>query len=353
MSLILEKLRASHRFNLETDKLGKLLVHGFSSSVLSSLIKDFTKIIDSDSTRFVRKLSTLVCQQDINESGNYTDDRITQEQAELLSKEELERFSAQFIEKNSSIRKIVRNEKKNEDSEQRTTLTQDYRGDSEERESGSYQDYLKCLIHDYRIDQEERTKKLYENLVGPKSLFSDSLVGLINENRKISERLGSSINRYDSIKIISPPENPVLETNKQLNAIGAEFSETSRLVKNMNDLGLQMAIEVAEGAKTSKRHNTIMIVLGLLTLLFSAVMSYLSYVSSSESASEIQKLLSNSFEIQKLAIQNNQVDQQLVRDQLNNVSYTLKMIETDQNNISAHIEQLNSKVGGIPRTTGK
>ena len=101
MALDLEKLLAATQFKFETDELGTLLVHGLSSPDLSSLSKEYKNISEADSMEFVRKLTSLVCQQDLNQSGIYTDDRISVEQAKLLKEDELERFSEQFIEKNN------------------------------------------------------------------------------------------------------------------------------------------------------------------------------------------------------------------------------------------------------------
>lgn len=81
------------------------------------------------------------------------------------------------------------------------------------------------------------------------------------------------------------PENPIFETNRQLAYFGKELSEVGSLIKNMNDLAVQMAVDYALAAARTKLWNNVMFLLGLFTLGVTAVFSYLGYASSNESTS--------------------------------------------------------------------
>lgn len=294
MALNLDKLIGAHRFVWNSRTLGKVLVHNLTVSANSALNAAHDNYIDADSSEFVRSLVCAVCQLDLDNSEKYTDERITAEQASSLEDEELNEFAKKFLEVNSYLKndqgKSKTKKKKNKEGELVTTIEYEKRGDAEKSEGESDCDLLKRLMHHYRLHQDEQTKKLFESLK-PKNIFSNSVLDLIGENQRLSDRLGVTLRDYEPIRPIEIPENPVYETNRQLKVLGREFRETSSLVKNMNDLGLQMAVDMASSSKTSKRHNTIMIVIGLATLIFSAVMSYLSYVSSDDTAKAIQELL--------------------------------------------------------------
>jgi len=294
VELNLDKLICAHRFVWNSKTLGKVLVHNLTVSADSTLNAAHANYIDADSADFVRSLVSTVCQLDLDDSDKYTDERVTADQAGSLTDEELNEFAKKFLEANSYLKndqeKSKTKKKKNKEGELVKTIEYEKRGDAEKSEGESDCDLLKRLMHHYRLHQEERTKKLFESLK-PKNIFSNSVLDLIGENQRISNRLGVTLRNYEPIRPIELPENPVYETNRQLEALGRELRETSSLVKNMNDLGLQMAVDMASSSKTSKRHNTIMIAIGLVTLIFSAVMSYLSYVSSDETASATQELL--------------------------------------------------------------
>jgi len=364
MALNLDKLIGAHRFVWNSETLGKVLVHNLSVSASSALNAAHKNYIDADSSKFVKSLVSAVCQLDLDNSGKYTDERITAEQAGSLTDEELNEFAKKFLEANSYLKndqeKSKTKKKKNKEGELITTIEYEKRCDAEKLEGESDCDLLKRLMHDYRLHQEERTKELLESLK-PKNIFSNSVLDLIGENQRLSDRLGVTLRDYEPIRPIEMPENPVYETNRQLEALGREFRETSSLVKNMNDLGLQMAVDMASSSKTSKRHNTIMIVIGLVTLIFSAIMSYLSYVSSDDTASATQELLKKVNADQNVALASSiksaeSLNLRLVeiRDALTNISkqqvvsdnYTEKLV-SEISKLSKFLEENHITKGSI------
>lgn len=336
MAFSIDELIAMHRFVWETDSLGKILVHNLNSTAESALRKTIKNYIDADSKVFVKTLMINICQRDSSNSGEYTDDRITLEQADKLSDEELNEFACSFLEKNSYLKndysKSKSKKKKNEEGNVVATIQYEKRIDARKLDDESNCDLLKRLMHHYRVHQDEKTKKLFNSLQS-KNIFSDSLLGLISENRKLSNNLENEIGRYNSMRppeLYRPPENPVHETNRQLTGLGEEISKTSSLIRNMNDTGLQMAVEMAVSNKRTKLYNMILIGIGLLTLVFSAVMSYFSYVSSNESTRMTQDILMKVNTAQETATNEQTKDNEAVHLQLLKINETLLEFKEEQ-----------------------
>ena len=201
MALNLSKLIGFHRFKWSSDSLGNVLVHNLSLSANSVLNKRFESYLEADSSEFIRILITAVCQLDSENTEEYTDDRVSYEQSKLLNDEELNNFSEKFLEKNSYLKndrsKSTSKKKKNENGELVTTIEYEKRDDEKKLEDESYCDVLKRLMHHSRVHHDEQIKKLFDSLK-PKSIFSDSVLGLIDQNRKLSDKLGSSINKMGS-----------------------------------------------------------------------------------------------------------------------------------------------------------
>lgn len=352
MALNLDKLIGAHRFVWNSKTLGKVLVHNLTVSANSILNAAHVNYIDANSAEFVRSLVSVVCQLDLDGSEKYTDERVTAEQAETLTDEELNEFAKKFLEVNSYLKndqeKSKTKKKKNKEGKLVTTIEYEKRSDADKSEGESDCDLLKRLMHHYRVHQEERTKKLFESLK-PKNIFSNSVLDLIGENQRISDRLGVTLRDYELVRPIKLPENPVYETNRQLEALAREFRETSSLVKNMNDLGLQMAVDLASSSKTSKRHNTIMIAIGLVTLIFSAVMSYLSYVSSDETARTTQELLKKVNEDQNAASVSSARSAESMHLRLVEIRDVLTNISKQQTTNDQYSEQLAYEINKLSR----
>ncbi|TXI35534.1 MAG: hypothetical protein E6Q59_10810 [Nitrosomonas sp.] len=338
MTLDISKLLVAHRFVWETNSLGKVLVHNITSSADSNLRKAIRSYIDTDSKVFVKSLITNVCQLDSNNSGEFTHERVTFEQVDKFTDEELNEFACKFLEKNAYLKndysKDSSKRKKNEDGSLVVTIEYEKRDDARKLEDETYCDLLKRLMHYYRNDQDERTKKLYDSLK-PKNIFSDSLLGLISENRKLSNSFESENHKFiSSPKLYVPPENPVHKTNRQLMELSEEMGKTSGLIKNMNDVGMRMALEMALNNQRAGRYNNILIIIGIATLAFSAVMSYFSYVSSNEATRITHDILMKvNIALETAAIEQTK-DNELVYLQLFKINETLSKLK-EEHEISA------------------
>ncbi|MBV1884194.1 MAG: hypothetical protein KUG82_21315 [Pseudomonadales bacterium] len=289
MALNLNKLIKAHQFRFETENLGELLCHNFSSSVMSEAGQWLKNRESKNSEEFVRHLAMFLCQP-VNKEESV---RINKDQAESLTQSEIAEFSRLFIGKNKYLledkekRETIR---KKDDDGRIVVSFKDYI--SEEllkMDDESDTDHLLRVIDVYIAQSNKRTKKLFKSAT--KGLFSSSTLGLLKENQRLSDSLGASLIPLEPLTLPKIPENPVFETNRQLASFGKELNEAAALIKNMNDLGVQMAVDSAAATARSKFWNNIMFGLGLITLTVTAILSYLSYTSTNDSSNQVERLL--------------------------------------------------------------
>lgn len=291
MALNLDKFLKLRQFRLQTESLGELICHNFSLSVMSNVENWFDNSKNSQPDQFARYLATLICQPIIEKKNkNY---RIDNDLAELLKPSEIEEFSKLIIEKNQHF---LHDQEKQEtvktknDNDKITVSIKNCVADellkkSEESHSEHLLRVMKIYLKQYSI----KSRALFDNV--NKNLFSTSTIDLIKENKRISESLGTTIMDRRPHEIFKFPENPVFETNRQLASFGQEVNSVAKLIKNMNDLGVQMAIDSTDSTSRTKFWNNIMFILGLITLVVSAFFSYLSFSSSNSSTVRADRLL--------------------------------------------------------------
>ena len=291
MPINLDKLIKAHQFRFETKSLGELLCHNFSNSVMSEAGQWLENRENKDSDEFVRFLATLLCQPAGNEEDN--GGRISEDQSKLLTQSEIAEFSRLFIEKNRYLledqekQEAIR--KKDDDGRIVVSLKNNVPQELLKNEGESEADHLLRVIDVYIVRSDERTRKLFENAT--KGLFSSSTLGLLEENRRISDKLGTSLIHREPLTVPHIPENPVFDTNRQLASFRDDLNEVAALIKNMNDLGIQMAMESSAATAHTKFWINVMFGLGLITLAVTAILSHLSYMSSNVLSSQVESLL--------------------------------------------------------------
>lgn len=291
MKLNLDKLIKAYQFRFETEALGELLCNNFSMGVMSEAGKWLSSNEKKDSVEFARYFTTLLCQS--VDKGKYKDCQINEEQAELLTQSDLENFAKLFIEKNSYLlddkdkQETIR--KKDDEGKVVVSIKNHTADELLKKSDESETEHLLRVVDLYIAQSNKRTKELFDSAT--KGLFSSSTLGLLQENKRISNSLGSSLIHHEPFKLSELPENPVFETNRQLASFGKELNAVTALIKNMNDLGVQMAMDSAAATARTKLWNNIMFGLGLITLVVTAIFSYLSYVSSNDSSSYVESLL--------------------------------------------------------------
>lgn len=347
MALNLDKLIKERQFRLETDRLGELVCHNFSTPVMSEAGKWLEKREGRQSDEFVRYLSTLICQPVAKEEDkNY---RIDKAQSELLESGEIEEFSRLFIEKNKYLlndkEKQETLRKKDDDGRVVVSFKDHISEDLLKKDGESDADHLLRVVEIYIKQSHKRAKKLFESAT--KNQFSSSTLDLIKENMRISDSLGSTLlHSYEPLKFSDIPENPVHETNRHLASFGKELNDAASLVKNMNDLGVQMAMESGVATAQTKFWNNVMFILGLITLVVSAVLSYLSFSSTNASSIQAESLLNK----QNLLLIEQKENQQKLIDSLSLLPFLLEkelaQVEAEKqilNEISAQLTSLKSQ----------
>lgn len=313
---IANKLASQNRFRFETKTLGELLVHHFSIGVLSSIEKKKKNGELDTPTKLVIELISLICQFD-NKGGEYTEERIGNGEAIKLSEEELNNFAKLFIEHNQDwmhIRKSVNTKREvNDNGEVKISIEPKSSEYAQKQENETDCEHLERLINDELQYQKLFYKKLF-GFFPTKNLFSNRAIDLINENRQISSSLGNRLNR--PFEFPDLPESPMIKTNQILSSLAEEQQEMARLIKNMNDLGVQLSLEATENTARTRFWNTIMFSLGLVTLIFTAVFSYCSFKSSEESFSKLTEILgtTNSNLEKQLSIESEILNEQKLRN---------------------------------------
>lgn len=275
------ELMKQGRFTFSCDSLGKLLVHAFSHSTLKTLRESYSSFSDPDPKDFVRNLMVILCELCVDESEEYTDRRISLEEATKLNDQELNDFSVQFLKVNTFLEKEAAETK------------DDVLGTKDVDPCK----HLRDLLHRYNESDKERNRDMLERLTSS-SMYSKSVIDMIHENQKLSNRFQSDINRAILAPPLSIPENPVHESNRLLMSVGNEFRETYRLISNMNDLALRMALEFSESSNKSQKNNKIMLIIGLVTIIFSVALSSVSLWQSNASSAETNRLMQENIELQ-------------------------------------------------------
>ena len=162
--LDLDKIFGAHGFEWDSKTLrGKILVHPPTESCLSALNAAHEGYNDTDSFRFVKSLIAAICQLDSDNSGEYSDDRVSADQASSLPEDELNEFARKFLEENSYFKNYLKKRKYKKE-----------RNDAEKSEGETDCDFLKRVMHQYRVKQKEVAKKTFDD-IKRKSLLSNSV----------------------------------------------------------------------------------------------------------------------------------------------------------------------------------
>lgn len=138
---------------------------------------------------FVKFFRILLCQP-AEKDKSY---RINEKQAELLTYSELEDFARLFIENNCYLledkdkQETIR--KKNDEGEVVVSFKNHTSDGLLKRSGESETEHLLRVVDLYIAQFNKRTKELFESAT--KGLFSSATLGFLEENKQISDRLGS------------------------------------------------------------------------------------------------------------------------------------------------------------------
>jgi len=325
-----------HRFTFESEVLGGILAHSFSVSAMSKAQKWLKGKEGFEPEDFARMLTELICQIDAQGDSAPSEKRLSNSESSKLTKNDLEKFAELFIQNNPHFTEDIEKEKSvrstNEKGETVVSIEKFQSEELQKKESESNCQHLLRILPEHIKQSTERTKKLFGGTLG-KYIFSNTTMDLLNENKRISSMLGETLHNYEPIKFPELPENPVFETNRTLKTLGSELSEVGALIKNMNDLAVQITVDSTRASLRTKIWNNIMFSLGLLTLIITATISYKSYVSANNSTETLAAVMKKTnLNIEQLISVDNKI-----------ISNSIKLNELIETNVMK-TEETNTKL---------
>jgi len=267
MSDLAELMENPDPIEWESEALGTMYIFWLSISVYDAVFKKYSDLKAAEAEEFTRYLMSLIVSKKKEINSKH---KLTAEQVSAFTSNDLESFSKVFIDNNTEIFLDL--------SASDSKVTEFYIGVSQNMEAE-----LKKM--------QEVLKKF--NLT---SGFSDRTKGLLYKNSKLSSNLSSSYLKSSDFErqlrdIPMSPENPQYESNRFLSGIQADFQGLSALVQNMNELGIQMSLDSNAESKKTKKWNNIMFALGFLSLIATALLSWIALDSSNKSSKSIETLL--------------------------------------------------------------
>ncbi len=285
MAFDLAKLFKAQEFKIETESLGTLLCKNFTVSVMKETKKWLDDNEDKSSDEFAIKLTTLLCHiVDQGDEDNFK--KISPTEAQKLTDNDLQIFAKRFIEKHTEFlndpEKQETIKEKNENGEIVAHIKNHPSDELAKKEDETYVEHLRRATHSYIKNYYKSSKKHFEKAT--ESLFSNSTLELFKQNERLSDQLGSSLRSSLSFEPPHIPENPAYETNRKLSSMANELQQVAYLIKNMNDLGVQITKDTAIASERTKFWNNVMFGLGIITLFASALLSYLTLNSANTSS---------------------------------------------------------------------
>jgi hypothetical protein len=307
-----------YSFEMPTDTIGPIYIGNLTHGARGELYKQILTLENTTPKSLALALLSILGRK-INNPGEVRNELpITLDEASKLTEAELNSFADQFIGKNEWLFYDFDNPNRStiEDEEGSRVESHSYNKiENAQQEGESSVDYLYRVFSNFEKDREKRWDKGIGGLFksSNKGYFSDSFYKLLKQNQEISESLGSSLSKSSSeslskpeslntlstrIADIKPPESPLVKTNEKLDGLVSNLEqmnliviESAALIKSMNDLGLSMAGELTKNARKGSRDNRILIIIGLATLIITAVFSILSYLATKDSNSDSKELI--------------------------------------------------------------
>jgi hypothetical protein len=336
MALNLDKLARINDFILMTKALGEIRCATLNLRNLST-VEEMAKSPNVDGRIFSRKVIGMVSTKRTDVQGlNGTEIKemaLTDNEIQLISNEEVETFASEFVAHNRWLLHSGENKKRQttmrEKSGSTDTLSPKTIGPEKGNDETSSDYLVRVLIH-YLDEQSQQLKRMTEppewlaanpfeeqmkKILGPiadrvtTSIFNDSTMMSLRENFSLSDQLQETIRAFDkstfdrslvnarlkqppiSMRDIKVPENPILETNRQLNGVLEHIEnirpiavQSAELIRNMNDTALQMQADFMRNARSTQKYAGIAIMIAVASLLISSFFSWLGYEDAKQAA---------------------------------------------------------------------
>jgi hypothetical protein len=301
-------------FEFESEKLGKIRIGMYSilaASKLEKLINDFKKV---SGIEFIKYLMSVVGYRYNESTGDFNKENISIDETDLLSEQELEEFANLYIQNNDWLFERYSIDDKKEDKEKNKTNKKKISIAQLPDEKNS--EYLKRLFIGYNKNLMKWISNISSSLKSPFSISdksSELLKNQIQNNVLISGMLGNSLkdfqinlpqyNResYHPLRTIPNLESAtkgnesylleeLINTQKKMMPI---IAESVSLIKSMNDTAIQMVSRLARNAKSSTIFNSVMVSIGVLTLITTLVVSIIDFKASQKNNTQNKLLLDN------------------------------------------------------------
>lgn len=325
MALDLSKLARLHDFDLETEALGIIRCGTITLSALPTAQK-LVKEPGKESVDIVREVLGLVGKQSAVAEGDSesAQSALTDDELQKISDSEVELFAQKFYDHNEWLRHSYDDESRQERTNEKGEKVVPYSPKIDEipkdaNETASH--YLVRVLDSHFDKQNDRLKKMlgpsllgssalmeqYKKLVEPLStrmaadIVRNSAIESLRKNFTLSDQLQESIKaikqnsiileklpQFDAepvnIQPIKFPENPIVETNRQLRTLLTHIGEmrslatqSAELIGNMNDTALQMQVHFQNNARSTQRSALLATAIAVFSLIASSVFSWLSY----------------------------------------------------------------------------
>lgn len=332
MALDLSKLGRMHDFTLVTGALGEIRCGTLNLKKISTVGK-MANAPDVNGVAFSRQVLGMVSTRRVGAEGEGEDGAeakeatLTDDEIRLITDEEVETFAKEFVAHNAWILRSHENGKRqigtSEKSDSVDPLTQKII-DYEKRGDETSSDYFVRVLRHYLDEQSQRLKKMMEplserlatNLFEEQmkkimeplssrmatSMFKDSTLESLRGNFSLSDQLQETIKAFNQstldasmssvtfepttvhMRDLRIPENPVFETNRQLNGVLEHIEnirpivvQSAELIGNMNDTALRMQADFMSNARSTQKYAWVAIGIAVVSLVVSSFFSWLSY----------------------------------------------------------------------------
>lgn len=258
-------IHRDNEFDISTS-IGELHIDSIRVGAMDELIA----LDDNSNLGHLKKLLSLVAKKEVDLKALSYDD------IEKLTDEDLEIISAKFLEHNDYII-----EKLNKGIELKN---------NKNRKAEFLNELLKDYIKNEKKELDDFLKKQnpFKDLLKDKKKFDN----LFSANYNISRHLEEGIKAIASIQrdttdyneLLKPPPHPSNETNNKIQIIIEQINgyrpivlESVKLVKNMNDIVIEILNKFITNTRQSTRYNRILISIAVVTLVISTIISFLNY----------------------------------------------------------------------------
>lgn len=277
------------RFLIYTDALGTILCHSYSVETDKKISQWLVENKGADGEAFIRFLITKLCVVSEN-LQDPSKDYITPDQSLLFTKDELEYFSQEFIKHNHYFFQCFSVDKYKKATSGKGQFTIDIEQLLEdEKKRVGVQDNCSLLLYALKDYHENYRRRMMEKFDGISGAFSATTRRLFEENMRLSGDILGKTFEIPSAPYI--PVNPIDETNRSVSALAEKMGAVSQLVNNMNVLAMQMSLDSALNARKAQIWNSIMFGLGFVTLVITALFSYMGLQSANQSSVVLEGLI--------------------------------------------------------------